>query len=74
MMINQLLKEQLLAEIRDLHNPLVVAQLFEFWQLLKRINSPASSIKSYVGCLPDDSAEEIRQLIQSEFQRIEGDW
>jgi hypothetical protein len=73
--MNLSLKEQLLTEIRDLPDPLVIAQLFEFWQSLKRTTLlPNSSIWSYAGCLSDNEAQEIRQLIQSEFQRIEGEW
>jgi hypothetical protein len=67
-------KEQLISEIQEMANPIVLVQLFEFWQLLKKNTIPHSPILSYAGCLEDEEAEEMRQLIQSEFQHIEGEW
>jgi hypothetical protein len=71
------IKEYFISEIRDMSNTTVLVQLFEFYQLLKKTaidNSPISPILSMAGCLEDGEAEAMRQLFQTEFQQIEGEW
>jgi hypothetical protein len=72
--MNLAIKQQLISEIQEIANPIVLVQLFEVWQHLKKSTLPHSPILSYAGCLEDEEAEEMRQLIQSEFQHIEGEW
>ncbi|HEW98683.1 MAG: hypothetical protein DRR16_18390 [Candidatus Parabeggiatoa sp. nov. 3] len=70
-----LVKQRLIDEIQNRTNTIDLVQFFELWQQIKKF-SPLnqSPILSFAGCLNDEEAEEMRQLIQSEFQHIEGDW
>jgi hypothetical protein len=70
-----LVKQRLIDEIQNRVNTIELVQFFELWQRLKNISPlPKSPINLFAGCLNDDDAEEIRQLIQSEFNHIEGEW
>jgi len=68
------IKEYFISEIRDMTNTTRLVQLFEIYQLLKKNAIDDSPILSFAGCLEDGEAEAMRQLIQSEFQQIEGEW
>ncbi|EDN67677.1 hypothetical protein BGP_5477 [Beggiatoa sp. PS] len=68
--MNLAIKQQLISEIQQIANPVILVELFEVWQLLKKRTSLPSPILSYAGCLEDEDAEEMRQLIQSEFQHF----
>jgi len=67
-------KEYFISEIREMTNTARLVQLFELYQLLKKNSIGESPILSYAGRLEDGEAEAMRQLIQSEFQQIEGEW
>ena len=49
--MNIALKQQLISEIQEMTNPVVLTQLFEIWQLLKKTTIPPSPILSYAGWL-----------------------
>jgi len=68
------IKEYFISEILDMTNTTVLVQLFELYQLLKKNTIGDSPILSYAGCLEDGEAEAMRQLFQTEFQQIEGEW
>lgn len=76
--MNLSVKEQLISEIQGVANLTALVQLFEFWQLLKKhVSTPPSlsmSIFALAGTLDDAEADAMRQLIQAEFQHIEGEW
>lgn len=70
-------KQQLIAEIEDIDNPIALAQLFEIIQLIKQ-NLPKTQSNSlllqFAGCLDDKDAQEMRHIITNEFNKIEGEW
>ncbi len=70
-----LVKQRLIDEIQNRANTIELVQLFELWQWLKNFSHRTQSpILLFAGSLNDEDAEEMRQLIQSEFQNIEGEW
>ncbi len=70
-----LVKQRLIDEIQNRANTIELVQLFELWQWFKKFSPlPQSPIQLFAGSLNDEDAEEMRQLIQSEFQHIEGEW
>ncbi|EDN72954.1 MAG TPA: hypothetical protein DCM38_08550 [Gammaproteobacteria bacterium] len=70
-----LVKQRLIDEIENRANTIDLVQLFELWQRVKNFSPLSQSpILLFAGCLNDEEAEEMRQLIQSEFQHIEGEW
>jgi len=71
--MNALIKQRLINEIQNEEDTIELVQFFELWQHTR--NSFAHSpIDLFAGSLNDETAEEIRQIIQSEFQNIEGEW
>jgi hypothetical protein len=73
--LNFSVKEQLLSEIQAVANPTVLVQLFELWQLVKKPSTiPPSPIFALAGTLDDAEACAMRELLQAEFQQIEGEW
>ncbi|MDM8568614.1 hypothetical protein QUF50_03695 [Thiotrichales bacterium HSG1] len=71
--MNTLIKQRLIDKIQNEKNTIEIVQLFELWQQLKN-SFPQSPINLFAGSLNDEDAEEIRQIVQSEFQNIEGEW
>lgn len=70
-------KQQLIAEIEDIDNPIALAQLFEIIQLVKQNLSKNQSnrlLLQFAGCLDDEEAQEMRDIIADEFNKIEGEW
>jgi len=71
--MNVLIKQRLINEIQNEENIIELVQFFELWQQMKNSFSQ-SPIDLFAGSLGDEEAEEIRQIIQSEFEDIEGEW
>lgn len=68
-------KQQLIAEIEEIDNPIALVQLFEMMQLLKQNIAKNSKVLSrFAGCLNDADAQEMKNIISNEFNKIEGEW
>ena len=69
-------KQQLIAEIEQIDNPITLVQLFEIMQLITQTPQRAKNdlIANFAGCLNDNDAEEMKNIINSEFNKIEGEW
>jgi hypothetical protein len=70
-------KQQLIAEIEDIDNPVALVQLFEIMQLIKQNISNLKGnqvISQFAGCLDDADAQDMRDIISNEFNKIEGEW
>lgn len=69
-------KQQLIAEIEDIDNPIALVQLFELMQLIKHNIRHTSNqvIAQFSGCIDDTEAQEMRSIINQEFSHIEGEW
>ena len=74
------IKEKILLDINEIKNPTILKQVFEFLQTLKesdafsREESNGSEFWKSVGVLSDEDAKELTQIIDTEFNNIEGDW
>lgn len=70
------IKHQLIAEIETTENLAVLAQLFEILQLIKQNTSKPNQypILQLAGCLDDNEAQTMRQIITQEFSHTEDDW
>ncbi|MGZ8191058.1 MAG: hypothetical protein ACXWTS_07480 [Methylococcaceae bacterium] len=66
-------KQQLIAKIEDINNPVALVQLFEIIHLIKQ-NSTKTKTNSlflqFAGCLDDTDAQDMRNIITNEFNKI----
>lgn len=72
------IKDQILNDLREIQNLRILYQILEYVRLLrKHIEEERGNIESvlaYAGVLTDEDAEEIRQDIENQFNKIEGEW
>ncbi|MGB1206259.1 MAG: hypothetical protein ACPG5B_11465 [Chitinophagales bacterium] len=75
------LKDKILLDLTGIQNPNLLNQVFEFIQILKNtyaISEEQESNKSEVlklaGILNDEDAQEMKFIINTEFNQIEGEW
>lgn len=73
-----LIQEQILADIRGISDPLLLNQLYSYLQLVKK-NIPKNRgnvkrVLQFAGIMNDKEAAEMTNLINKEFNHIEGDW
>lgn len=71
-------REKLVLDIKAIENPSILNQIQEFIALIKR-NMPQSDsniemVLSNSGMISDSEATELHDLIDKEFNNIEGDW
>ena len=68
-------KAQLIAEIEEIDNPIALVQIFEIMQLIKQnITKNNTLLSKFSGCLSDDYAQDMRSIVNNEFNAIEGEW
>ena len=68
-------KAQLIAEIEDIDNPIALVQIFEIMQLIKQnITKNNTLLSKFAGCLSDEDAQDMRSIVNNEFNAIEGEW
>lgn len=68
------IRHQLIHDIRFL-SPELLSQAYYYLELLKSTdNNNKSSWKSYIGCISDKEAKSQKELINKEFENIEGEW
>jgi len=75
--IKMAIKEQIIRDIREIQNPQALNQLFDYVQNIKK-ESPhitnLGAVLQFAGIIGDQEAESLRQIITSEFDKIEGEW
>lgn len=68
------IRHQLIHDIRLL-SPELLSQTYHYLELLKSTEqNKKSSWKSYVGSISDEEALSQKELIEKEFENIEGEW
>jgi len=69
-------KQQLMAEIERIENPIILVNLFEIMQLITQTpqKSKNNLILKFAGCLNDNDAQEMKAIINNEFNKVEGEW
>ena len=68
------IRHQMINDIRFL-SPELLSQAYHYLELLKATeNNKKSTWKSYVGCISDKEALTQKELINHEFENIEGEW
>ncbi len=68
------IRHQMINDIRFL-SPELLSQAYHYLELLKTSeNNKKSTWKSYVGCISDKKAMIQKELINNEFENIEGEW
>lgn len=66
------IRHQLIHDIRFL-SPELLSQAYHYLELLKATeNNRKSTWKSYIGCISDKEAITQKELIDKEFENIEG--
>ncbi len=69
-------KQQLIAEIERIDNPIILVNLFEMMQLITQTPQKTKNnlILKFAGCFNDNDAQEMKTIINKEFNKIEGEW
>jgi len=68
------IRHQLIHDIRFL-SPELLSQAFHYFELLKfSDNNKKSTWKTFVGCISDKEAINQKEIIDKEFENIEGEW
>lgn len=68
------IRNLLIHDIRLL-SPELLSQAYHYLELLKASeNNNKDSWKSYIGCISDKEAATQKELIENEFENIEGEW
>jgi hypothetical protein len=68
------IRQQLIHEIKFL-NPELLSKAYHYIESLKATaNNRKSDWKAYAGCISDNEAIEQKELINKEFENIEGEW
>jgi hypothetical protein len=72
------IKERLILDLKEIGNPKLLYQVFDFLSLLKRnIEHSEGNLPAVLACagtLPDHDAVDITKTVNEEFNSIEGDW
>ena len=74
-----LLRERIVEDVRAITNPQQLRQLFNYVQLLKRTpeaqaTANRKAVLRFAGTLSGAEAAALRQSLQPEFRRVEGEW
>ena len=75
--IKMAIKEQIIRDIREIQNPQALNQLFDYVQNIKKESPHITNLEAvlqFAGIIGDQEAESLRQIINSEFDKIEGEW
>ncbi|NTW31461.1 MAG: hypothetical protein HGB12_02355 [Bacteroidetes bacterium] len=68
------IRHQLINDIRFL-SPDLLSQVFHYFELLKfSDNNKKKAWKTYIGCISDKEAVTQKEIINREFENIEGEW
>ena len=72
------IRERLVQDINHIQNPVLLNQILEFVHLVSRRTKPKKGnihrLLKHAGALADEDAQEIRKIVDEEFNHIEGDW
>ena len=73
------LKDKILMDLSGIKNPSLLNQIFEFIQLVKDNYSSNTEgnkemVLNFAGEISDEDADKINEIINQEFNKIEGDW
>jgi len=72
------IKENILKDIDSIVNPMLLNQIFDYLQILKQSDSLKISnkelLEQHAGSLSDKEATTISNVIDREFNNIEGEW
>lgn len=73
-----ILKEQILQDVNRIGNHQILNQLYYYLQSIKKLvpqeKANKDTILSFAGLLSDEEAKELTKIINSEFNKIEGEW
>jgi len=73
------LKDKILLDLAEIKNPSLLIQIFEYIQQIKEehsspTNGNKSEVLKFAGKITSEEAKEIQDVIDSEFNSIEGEW
>ncbi len=73
-----ILKDQILHDVNRIGNHQILNQLYYYLQSIKKSvpheKANKDKILSFAGLLSDKEAKELTKIINSEFNKIEGEW
>lgn len=72
------IQKQLLLDIQKIEDSLLLNQLYQYLQLMKKMTviPPANTaaVLQFAGKVSTDEAQELMSCVESEFSTIEGEW
>lgn len=72
------IREQILSDIQAIQHPQLLHQIYDYLQIIKKtdanLTANRNSVLEYVGIINDADATEMLQIIDAEFNQIEGEW
>ncbi|MEZ4847331.1 MAG: hypothetical protein R3B93_01590 [Bacteroidia bacterium] len=72
------LKERIIQEIKTLNSPQILGQVFDFLRLIRSNSSKprnnGKDVLALAGTLDTKDAREMENIINQEFNSIEGEW
>ena len=72
------IKEKIFIDLTEIVNPKLLYQILEFIALLKRsttqIKGNREKVLALAGVLSHQDGEEIKSIVDAEFNNIEGEW
>ncbi|MCK4663960.1 MAG: hypothetical protein KAT68_13920 [Bacteroidales bacterium] len=73
-----ILKDQILNDVSKISNHQILNQLYYYLQSIKKLlpseKPNKNTILRFAGLLSDKETEKLTKIINSEFNRIEGEW
>jgi hypothetical protein len=73
-----ILKEQIIKDVNTIADLQLLNQLFEYVQVIKRtvgkVTSNRKNVLQFAGSIDDEEAKQVRQVIDNEFNQLEGEW
>lgn len=71
------IRSQILSSLESVSNPQILMEVLDFVKKIKAFdNYPSNkeSVMSFAGVISDTEAEEMINIVQEEFNDIEGEW
>lgn len=75
---NTKIKQQILTNLEEISNPTLLLQILDFLRIMRSSEtmmiSNRSAVLDHAGSIDDDEAAEMKEQINREFSKTEGDW
>lgn len=76
---NMDIKDKILSDLKAIHDPVILNLVFEFIRVVmpgtkEKAQGNKDAVLVFAGCLSSEDTLDINNIINQEFNTIEGDW